>query len=517
MPLTHRPGTLDWFSHLLSARWPVVGLSRRALPGWWIAMIAFVWLGEGISHGQGAAVPESTKPIDTVKLRVGLGRSDITPDRPTPMAGYYGIRYSTGTHNPLWAKATMLDDGQKRVVLVTVDLIATTRWMVDETRRLVQEQCGLPAESVMISATHSHTGPMLYEPDPRYVARFGSTTDEAKQYMMGLPEKIAASVLQAESSLRPMTVQHGTGSEPQLAFNRRFFMRDGSVGWNPGKLNPNIVREAGPTDDALPVIAFYDNETKLAALLSSFAIHLDTVGGTQWSADMPFTLEESLQRCFGDSLHSQYATACCGDVNHIDVRSAKPQGGHQEASRIGTRLAGAVVRQWTGLSSVSDTRLNASRAIIQLPLQSHPPERAEWAANLVSLAVDSKSLPPFMEMVEAYRISDVMARKEGFLEAEVQVITLGTEVAWVALPGEIFVQLGMEIRLGSPFSTTSIHELANGSIGYVPTQQAYAQGNYEVISARCATGSGEMLVEEALKQLRTQFQHKPIKASASRE
>lgn len=459
--------------------------------------------------GQSPEVSTSPKSTSPGELRVGLGRTDITPDRPTPMAGYYGVRFSTGTHNPLWAKATMLDDGQKRVVLVTVDLIATNRWMVDETRRLVQEKCGLSAEHVLISATHSHTGPMLYEPDQRYIGRFGSTTDEAKLYMLGLPEKIATSVRQAESSLRPMAVQHGTGSEPQLAFNRRFFMRDGSVGWNPGKRNPNIVREAGPTDDAFPVVAFFDDTSKMAALLSSFAIHLDTVGGTQWSADMPFTLEESLQRCFGDSIHSQYATACCGDVNHIDVRSAKPQGGHQEAARIGTRLAGAVVRQYPNLQPLSDVRLDASRAILKLPLQMHPPERSEWAAKRVSIDVDSKTLPPFMEMVEAYRISDVLARTEGFLEAEVQVITLGREVAWVALPGEIFVQLGMEIRLGSPFSTTSIHELANGSIGYVPTQQAYAQGNYEVISARCASGSGEMLVEEALRQLRTQFQNKP--------
>jgi len=66
----------------------------------------------------------------------------------------------------------------------------------------------------------------------------------------------------------------------------------------------------------------------------------------------------------------------------------------------------------------------------------------------------------------------------------------------------------MSIKAGSPFATTSIHELANGSIGYVPTQQAYAQGNYEVISARCAEGSGELLVASALKQLRAQFNAK---------
>jgi hypothetical protein len=113
-----------------------------------------------------------------------------------------------------------------------------------------------------------------------------------------------------------------------------------------------------------------------------------------------------------------------------------------------------------------------------------------------------------MELVEAYRIADVEARDDGYINAEVQVITLGREVAWVSLPGEIFVQLGIAIKDASPFAVTSIHELANGSIGYVPTRQAYSQGNYEVISARCAEGSGEMLVDSAIKQLRAQFQGK---------
>jgi hypothetical protein len=88
------------------------------------------------------------------------------------------------------------------------------------------------------------------------------------------------------------------------------------------------------------------------------------------------------------------------------------------------------------------------------------------------------------------------------------VISVGDDLAWVSLPGEIFVQLGLSIKAGSPFKQTMIAELANGSIGYVPTKVAYPQGNYEVVSARCAEGSGEMLVDAALKQLRELFGQK---------
>lgn len=458
-------------------------------------------LGSCLVLGQDPSV--DSKPV----LNVGFGVSDITPLRPTPMAGYYGVRYSTATHDPLWAKATVLDDGTTKVAIVALDLISTNPWLVRETRKLIEEKLQIPASHVMISATHSHTGPMLYEPDERLLGRFGNQTDEAKQYMIGLPERIAQSVFDAAASSKPRTASFAVGQEQQLAFNRRFFMKDGSVGWNPGKLNPNIVREAGPTDEALPFVAIYDEPGKLAGLLSSFAIHLDTVGGTQWSADMPFTIQETLSKVFPDA-HLQYATGTCGDINHIDVRSGNRQGGHQEAARIGTRLAAAILRSWNTLEPLSLPQLAASHEIVRVPVQSHTSERSIWAKGVLS-KMDDKQLPAFMEMVEAYRIADVEAHRDGFLDAEVQVITLGRQVAWVSLPGEIFVQLGLAIKDASPFAVTSIHELANGSIGYVPTRQAYLQGNYEVISARCGQGSGEMMVDSAIAQLRAQFNGKP--------
>jgi hypothetical protein len=79
---------------------------------------------------------------------------------------------------------------------------------------------------------------------------------------------------------------------------------------------------------------------------------------------------------------------------------------------------------------------------------------------------------------------------------------MGSDLAWVSLPGEIFVGLGLSIKAASPFRQTLIAELANGSIGYIPNRSAYAEGNYEVVSARCAEGSGEMLVTAALRMLK---------------
>jgi hypothetical protein len=80
----------------------------------------------------------------------------------------------------------------------------------------------------------------------------------------------------------------------------------------------------------------------------------------------------------------------------------------------------------------------------------------------------------------------------------VQVIAIGNEVAWVSLPGEVFVELGLAIKKRSPFPRTFIVELANENIGYIPDRRSYAEGNYEPESARCAAGSGEKLVDVAV-------------------
>jgi hypothetical protein len=104
--------------------------------------------------------------------------------------------------------------------------------------------------------------------------------------------------------------------------------------------------------------------------------------------------------------------------------------------------------------------------------------------------------------VWAFTALDVFGRQGKPLEVEVQVIALGRDLAWVSLPGEIFVELGLAIKAASPFKHTIIAELANGSIGYIPTARAYDEGNYEPVSARCAKGSGEKLVEAALALLR---------------
>jgi hypothetical protein len=434
-------------------------------------------------------------------LRAGAAAVVITPPVGTPMAGYYSPRGAEGVHDDLYAKALVFEvDGQK-AALVALDLISTTRDLVDDARREVERTTGLKGSSVMISATHAHTGPVIKGRGAREDA-LGGSSDLARQFRESLPGKIAEAVRQAEAKLTPAKVRVGHGREASIAFNRRFHMKDGTVGWNPGKLNPNILKPAGTIDPDVPIIYMESAGGKPLATYVNYAVHLDNVGGRRFSADMPYTLARSLAEFKGSEMLTLFTAGCCGDVNHIDVTWRERQGGFDNAARMGVILAGEVLRTWPKLSDVEPSALRTRSVTVSLPLARIEPGDVEKARAIAERHRDPKGNPPkFLESVWAYKVLDVEARQGKPYEVEVQAVTLGNEVAWVSLPGEIFVELGLAVKLDSPFPTTIIAELANGAIGYIPSRRAYAQGNYEVVSARCAEGSGELLVEAAVKLL----------------
>lgn len=437
------------------------------------------------------------------ELRVGAASVDITPPIGTPMAGYYAERLSQGVHDPLFAKAIVLERGGKKAALVALDLISTPMTLVEEARREIEKSTGIKGLDVMISATHAHTGPVLQGQGARANA-FGGDNPLAVAYSRGLPAKIAESVRLADQALQPSKVSAGHGQESAISFNRRFHMTDGTVGWNPGKNNPKILKPAGTIDPDVAVVYFEAldrNRTPLATYVNH-AVHLDNVGGMEFSGDMPATIADLLGRYKGPGMVTFYTSGCCGDINHIDVRWAEAQRGHENAARMGVILAAEVLKTWPRLQVQDPGALLVKSAKVKLPLAKISSEEVETARAVIA-RLDAKGTPPaFQEQVQAFKVLDVEARRGEPIEVEVQVVALGDKIAWVSLPGEIFVELGLAIKQDSPYPYTIIAELANGTIGYIPSRRAYAQGNYEVVSARCAEGSGEMLVDSAVGLLK---------------
>lgn len=439
--------------------------------------------------------------LATAEMRIGVAAVDISPPIGAPMAGYYSARGCTGQLDPLHASAMVIEYDSQRAALVALDLITTTTELVDEVREQVTAQTGIPADAVMISASHTHTGPSI-RLTGRDAEQLAQASPEVKRYHRELPSKISSAVRQAVDDLSVAKLEAAIGSAAGLAFCRRFHMIDGSVGWNPPKLSPKIVRPVGPTDDDVPTVLVRSADGAIRAVYLNFAMHLDTVSGTSVSADYPGVTAGLLRRATGDELITLFTIGCAGDINHRDVQWADRQKGIDEATRIGTHLASAALHAIRQARPVSEGRLQFARRQVPLRPSPHQPGDVPWA-KLTQERKQSGQSVPFLDQVRAGRISDVEALQGSAILAEVQVITLGNELAWVSLPGEIFVELGLAIKQASPFKHTIIAELANGSVGYVPTRAAYAQGNYEVISARVGEGSGERLVEAALDLLQS--------------
>jgi len=442
-------------------------------------------------------------PTYSAEVRVGVGQVDITPPPGIPMAGYYHARGADGVLDPLFAKALVLEAGGQRAALVALDIISVTRAITDQARAAIEQATGIPGPHVMISATHAHTGPELANRSQRS-RDLGGQGALVVEFTEGLAGKIADAVRQANERIEPAKLSAAKGRCEALTFNRRYFMRDGSVGWNPGKSNPNIVMPAGPSDPevgllyATPVGAA-DPRRALATYVN-FAMHPDTCGGRKIGADWPGAVSRVLAAYHGPNHLTLVGNGACGNLNHLDFGWAWPQNTGAEGHRIGTILGAAIFQTYKELKPVSPATLQARSQIVELALPEVTPVQVEEAQKRIAETQDDAGAN-FMTLVRSYRALDLASREGRPHRVEVQVIALGKEVAWVALPGEVFVELGLAIKQRSPFPHTFVVELANENIGYIPDRRSYAEGNYEPESARCAPGSGERLVEAAVALL----------------
>lgn len=408
------------------------------------------------------------------------------------MAGYFVNREATAIHDPLLARALVFENEGVRIAIITCDLTNMPAGIATVVRRLVERQAGIPASHVMVSATHAHTAPVILSGWTRYVLD-GEMKRIADEYAAALPARIVKSVTEAVARLRPARVSASIGEAPALAFHRRFHMKDGSVGWNPGKLNPNIVRAAGPIDPAIPLVYVEGEDGQAIAAYVNYAIHLDTVGGTEFSSDLVYSLGEALKVARGREIVTLFSMGCAGNINHVNTAVARRQSGHGEAARIGTTLAAAVLQAIEALSPIQDVRLHAKAETLLL----------EAVMGTAAEAAEAHALKPqtgaTQQLAKAARILEIEARANRAFEAEVQVLRIGADLVWVGLPGEIFVELGLDLKSRSRARWTVPATQANAAIGYIPHLAAYPQGSYEVVSARVKAGSGEKLVNKALE------------------
>jgi len=421
------------------------------------------------------------------------------------MAGYFDERLATGVHDPLKAKAIVIQQGRERFAFAFCDLVGVSLHVSTNARAHVSKLTGIPVSRILIAATHSHTGPAFDDARRDYfhekaLAKLGRDPQEEIYYPDFLADRLANVLAEANRKMAPATLAVGIAKQEGLSFNRRYQMKNGEVIFNPGRLNPNIIRPAGPIDPevGLLFVRSLDGQRTLAGL-TVFACHCDTVGGTEYSADYPFFLQETLRQEFGADFISAFAPGACGDINHINVAVKEQKKGFAMAELIGTALGRTVLAAQPKVVAIEQPRFAARTKKLTMPLQAITPEQVKAAqARLPLLETDAGG---FFEKVEAVKAVDLANRGKTW-PMEVQVFCLDADTAIIGLPGEIFVELGLAIKKTSPFKRTIVMSICNDRPSYVPTKKAFTEGSYEVTNARVKAGGGEMLVETAIKLLK---------------
>ncbi len=451
----------------------------------------------------GQKSPDRSAKVGTSReLRAGVAVVDITPPLGYRMSGYFRERLSEGVSNPLHAKALVLQQGQTRAAMVFCDIIGLSPDVSKVARQRAEAQTGIPAANILLAATHSHTGPLYFGAlrnhfHEQTLAKRGQDVCERVDYAAVLADRIVQAIRKADGTAQSMQIEAGTVQQEGLAFNRRFHMRNGKVRFNPGVLNPDIVKAAGPIDPEVGVVMLRTaSEGKAVAGLVNFALHLDTVGGTRYAADYPYHIEESLRETLGKDFTLLFGTGTCGDINHIDVTRKE----RLKTDTIGQTLGQTVTDALVKLKTSGSPSLAVRRAIVQAPLQRFTAAEVEQAKKDIH-KVGTGELS-FLDQVRAYKILAVEWRGGPTLPLEVQVFRLSDEAAVVGLPGEVFVDLGLAIKEASPFPVTLVVELCQDAPGYIPTKKAFAEGSYETVNSRIAPGGGEMMADAAARLLR---------------
>jgi hypothetical protein len=440
------------------------------------------------SSGLAAAGLPYAEPPSGRFLSAGFAEGDITPDIGMEQPGGYGKAYHRAFHDPCKVRAAVFDDGSQRVALVGVDALVIPRDVVTAARQEIQSRCGIPPEGVLIGASHSHssgpTGMVLqgeYDHASTLVRKlaYEQSSMADSKYLNRVQDAIVRAVAEAAACRAPSACSFGVGREEKAAFNRRFRMRNGETWTHPGQNNPDIVEPAGPIDPIVSVIGCYDADGRLKGCVVNYACHATTNPGGI-SANWIHYLEQTIQGMLGSGAPVVFLQGFCGDITQVDNRSPyRYPSGEEYARLIGGRVGAEAVRTLLKSHAGSAGPVAGRSRALQLERRKPSRERVQRSVEIVAKTPAQAGMTEWLFAKEIVLL-DALASKWPNIEAEIQVVQVGPAVM-AAAPGEMFVQLGLDIRSGSRFPITMPVELANGSVGYIPTEEALGQhgGGYE--------------------------------------
>jgi len=405
-------------------------------------------------------------PACQAALKAGCARVDITPPVGVWLSGYGSRNKPSETiSDQLYAKAVVLDDGQTKIAIVSTDLLWVPLETTNEVRGIVKKKIGIPESNVLVCATHTHFGPKVEKIRKDWPDTAASKVD--KSYVQKLTKKIVESILTAAKNTSPAKLGVVKGEISEIVYNRRTKKPDGKVAmtFRLPPADPNLV--FGPTDPQVAILRIEDFSRTPVGTIVNYACH-PVCGATDnqefysISADYPGYTARIVEQMEGGIC--LFALGTAGNMNPVRIE------GENHRSRIGKALGGEVLRRLQFVSTSNDIALKAMKKKVILPVK--------------------KDLP-------AERMIDPN-KPEEILATEIQVLRIG-DIYMLGLPGEVLVEVGLEIKKESGIENLFIISLSNDACGYVCHSQAYDEGGYEPgFGTNLAKGAGEIIIKEAL-------------------
>ncbi len=415
-------------------------------------------------------------------LQVGISKQIITPERGVSLAGYFNPRPNTGVLDDIHVKVVLFKKDSVVTGLVSFELVYTILRLVDNIKSKLKAKGYDFADNLIMAATHTHTGPDLRSDK-------GGLND--KQFA-SLEDKAVCTIEEAYANLQDATLEAAKVNSNPCAFNRRYWMKDGTVQTNPGKLNPNIVRPEGPVDDEISILAIRHDD-RLTGIISNICNHNDTVSGDLVSAEWPGRMEKAIQNELGRDVPVLTMIGCSGNINHLDVSNNDEYYGYEEACRIGNIYGKIVVGLLDVLEPVEVDKIQVDSSDFVIPYQVISDDRVEKAKatierigdvsadeDLTSEGIASGSGP--VAKMFAEQLIDFKEKCSGKSRTFKLVnIKLGKDLMLLSTPGEAFTEAGLHVKENSPFKYNFITAYANGSCGYMCMPDCYSRGGYEIL------------------------------------
>ncbi|MFB3882372.1 MAG: neutral/alkaline non-lysosomal ceramidase N-terminal domain-containing protein [Armatimonadota bacterium] len=431
-------------------------------------------------------------------LKAGIAKLDITPPVGVRLAGFdERVFPSLAVHDPLWARAIVFDNGETRVGAVAVDLLGVSPEAVAAVRDSAAA-VGISPQALLIAATHTHSGPVFW--------RDSALSADESAYWAALPERLTAVLKEAVGALSPARVGVTSGWAA-IGINRREVTPDGTV-----VLGRNHF---GRFDPELGVLRVDHATGEPMACLMTYACHAVCLNGDSYltTADYPgFAVHALEERTPG--VMAMFMNGACGNVNPREAsvgHGIASGGSFMIAERAGSVLAREAARVYPKAAPGDCSILAAESRTVALPTnRARAIRRAEESLRRAERAAarPPRQWSPYLIWYDTpdpesrrRSLEHLKSRADTPVECEVQALRIGpaTLLGW---PGEVFCELGMDVKERSPFRPTYTVGYANGWIGYVPTPEAFGQGGYEVdCAAHLADDAGLVLVEQSLQLL----------------